>query len=106
MAESLRAQLAHLGAGARGEVHCRSATQVLRDAVVPFDLIFLDPPFRSEVLGEILTSIAQRGWLAPAGLVYVESARLAGAPPLPPGWQLLKSKSAGEVSYHLMRGGA
>ena len=105
-ADAVREQLLRLGAAARGEVHCRSAAQMLRDAVAPFDLIFLDPPFRSDALGEIVPLLAERGWLAPAGFVYMESARASGAPPLPPGWRLLKSKSAGEVSYHLARGEA
>ncbi|MDE1922583.1 MAG: 16S rRNA (guanine(966)-N(2))-methyltransferase RsmD [Gammaproteobacteria bacterium] len=105
-ADALRGHLEHLGAAARGEVHCRSAVQTLRDAAQPFDLIFLDPPFASAALGEILPLIAERGWLAPAGLVYLENARAAGAPPLPPAWRLLKSKSAGEVGYHLARGEA
>ena len=40
----------------------------------------------------------------PGGLVYLECERAAGVPALPAGWELLKSKSAGEVGYHLARG--
>ena len=36
-------------------------------------------------------------------MVYLENERSAGAPDLPPHWELLKSKSAGEVGYHLAR---
>jgi hypothetical protein len=36
-------------------------------------------------------------------LVYLENERTAGEPKLPVGWELLKSKSAGEVGYHLAR---
>ena len=35
--------------------------------------------------------------------MYLESERAAGAPVLPAHWELLKSKSAGEVGYHLAR---
>jgi 16S rRNA G966 N2-methylase RsmD len=35
------------------------------------------------------------------GLVYLESERAAGVPGVPPHWELLKAKSAGEVGYHL-----
>jgi 16S rRNA (guanine966-N2)-methyltransferase len=36
-------------------------------------------------------------------LVYLESEKAAGVPGLPSHWELLKSKSAGEVGYHLAR---
>jgi 16S rRNA (guanine966-N2)-methyltransferase len=47
--------------------------------------------------------LAAGGWIVPGGLVYLEAERTLGAPTLPPGWELLKSKSAGEVGYHLAR---
>ena len=37
------------------------------------------------------------------GWVFLESERAAGVPAVPPHWDLLKSKSAGEVGYHLAR---
>ena len=43
------------------------------------------------------------GWINAGGWVYLEAERQAGAPPLPAGWDLVKSKSAGEVGYHLAR---
>ena len=102
-ARALGAQLERLGAGARGEVHCRDAQAFLRGAAVPFDVVFLDPPFGSRLLPDVLPLLEERGWVAPGGRVYVESARADGAPPLPHGWTLLRSKSAGEVGYHLAR---
>jgi hypothetical protein len=36
-------------------------------------------------------------------LVYLENEKSGGVPELPPHWELLKSKSAGEVGYHLVR---
>jgi 16S rRNA (guanine966-N2)-methyltransferase len=42
-------------------------------------------------------------WVKPGGLVYLENEKAEGAPALPPHWELLKSKSAGEVGYHLAR---
>jgi len=35
--------------------------------------------------------------------VYLENEKAGGAPLLPAHWELLKSKSAGEVGYHLAR---
>jgi 16S rRNA (guanine966-N2)-methyltransferase len=35
--------------------------------------------------------------------VYLENEKRDGVPALPARWELLKSKSAGEVGYHLAR---
>ena len=56
-----------------------------------------------QVLGEICQRIEDGGWLVGGGLVYLESPASAGAPDLPQGWTLLRSKRAGEVGYHLAR---
>ncbi|MDE2305709.1 MAG: 16S rRNA (guanine(966)-N(2))-methyltransferase RsmD [Gammaproteobacteria bacterium] len=102
-ARNLREQIERLGAEARAEVRCADAFEFLRDDHTPFDLVFLDPPFRSDLLERCLTPLAVPGRLAPAALVYLESASSAGAPALPAGWELLRSKIAGEVGYHLAR---
>jgi 16S rRNA (guanine966-N2)-methyltransferase len=75
----------------------------LAGAVNPFDIVFLDPPFGRNQLAKTLKLLADRDWLRPGGLVYLECEREAGEPPLPAGWQRLKAKYAGEVGYHLAR---
>ena len=104
-AHCLREQLARLGGAARGRVIEVGAARFLRAPGEPFDLVFLDPPFGQNALADYLPMLAEGGWLKPAGLVYLENERAAGAPALPAGWELLKSKSAGEVGYHLARAG-
>jgi len=87
----------------RGRVVRSDARSFLAGAAEPFDIIFLDPPFNEPVLAEVCRRIEGSGWLAPGGLVYLEAPASAGAPELPDGWSLLKSKRAGEVGYHLAR---
>jgi 16S rRNA (guanine966-N2)-methyltransferase len=70
-----------------------------------FDLVFLDPPFGKDWLPRVLAALDQGAWVKPGGLVYLECERSLGEPVLPPGWELLKSKFAGEVGYHLARTG-
>jgi 16S rRNA (guanine966-N2)-methyltransferase len=73
----------------------------------PFDLVFLDPPFDSELLAPCLSRLAEGDWLAPTAWLYVETARRAALPPLPADWQVLRHKAAGQVGYYLLkRGGA
>ncbi|PKM44614.1 MAG: 16S rRNA (guanine(966)-N(2))-methyltransferase RsmD [Gammaproteobacteria bacterium HGW-Gammaproteobacteria-1] len=67
----------------------------------PFDVVFLDPPFRKDLLPACLTALAA-GWLAPGARVYVENEKELGEPPLPPGWELARSKQAGQVRYSLL----
>lgn len=68
-----------------------------------FDLVFLDPPFGQGWLPRILEALQGGGWVASGALIYLECERGLGAPALPCGWEMLKSKSAGEVGYHLAR---
>jgi 16S rRNA (guanine966-N2)-methyltransferase len=69
----------------------------------PFDVIFLDPPFGLDSLSEYVRLIDAGGWVASGGWIYLESPRSAGPPAIPAHWELVKSKSAGEVGYHLAR---
>jgi 16S rRNA (guanine966-N2)-methyltransferase len=77
------------------------ALSFLAGTARPFDLVFLDPPFDAGLLVPAAQRLERRGWLAPHALVYVESAGDAGLPELPAEWQLLRTKRAGEVGYHL-----
>lgn len=67
-----------------------------------FDLVFLDPPYAENELGNLCTLLA-RGWLAPHAWVYLETSRRHALPALPPGWQLHREREAGEVRYALAR---
>ena len=67
-----------------------------------FDLVFLDPPFDSGLLVPAAQRLEAGGWVAPHALVYIECAGRAGLPELPRDWQLLRTKRAGEVGYHLL----
>jgi 16S rRNA (guanine966-N2)-methyltransferase len=99
----LQGELQRLGGSARARVMELGAARFLRTPGEPFDVIFLDPPFGRNALAEYVPLIEAGAWVKAGGLVYLENERAAGAPALPPNWELLKSKSAGEVGYHLAR---
>jgi len=103
VAESLREELERLDGTARGRVLQTTAARYLATPGEPFDVIFLDPPFGQDALAQPIALIEAGGWIKPGGAVYLESGRQAGAPLLPAGWDLVKSKSAGEVGYYLAR---
>ncbi len=102
-ARALQEQLIRFGGEARGQVVEMGAARYLRSAPQAFDIVFLDPPFGRDALAEYVPMLDEGQWLKPEALVYLENEKKAGVPPLPAHWQLLKSKSAGEVGYHLAR---
>jgi 16S rRNA (guanine966-N2)-methyltransferase len=102
-ARALQEQLTRLGGAAKGRVLGMGAARFLRSPSEPFDIAFLDPPFGTNALAEYIPLLDSGDWLKAGSLVYLENERAAGIPALPGHWELLKSKSAGEVGYHLVR---
>ena len=102
----LQQTLESLKATANARIMEMGAARYLRSPVEPFDIVFLDPPFGRNALAEYIPLLEAGGWLKPAGLVYLENERESALPQLPPHWELLKSKSAGQVGYHLLRANA
>jgi 16S rRNA (guanine966-N2)-methyltransferase len=78
------------------------ALRYLAGEARPFDIVFLDPPFASELLPRSAALLEERQWLAADARIYLECASRAALPPLPATWRLLKAKQAGEVGYHLL----
>jgi 16S rRNA (guanine966-N2)-methyltransferase len=102
-ARALQEQLVRFGGSAKGRILEMGAARFLRTPGAPFDIAFLDPPFGTNALAEYLPLLDTGDWIKVGGLVYLENERAAGVPELPGHWELLKSKSAGEVGYHLAR---
>jgi 16S rRNA (guanine966-N2)-methyltransferase len=100
---ALQEQLTRLGGASAGRVMEMGAARYLRSAPQPFDIVFLDPPFGRGGLAEYVPMLDAGPWLKVGGLVYLENQKTEGVPAVPAHWQLLKSKSAGEVGYHLAR---
>ena len=102
-ARALQEQLVRLGAAPKGRILQMGAARYLRTPGERFDIAFLDPPFGTNALAEYIPLLDTGDWLKVGSLVYLENERSAGVPALPGHWELLKSKSAGEVGYHLVR---
>ncbi len=104
-AKALRLNIARLKAEEGAEVVEADATAFLHSPPDPADIVFLDPPFASDLIARCAHLIETRGWLKPGGLVYVEAPATLQPLPVPPSWRALKSQSAGAVGYHLLRAG-
>lgn len=79
-------------------LHCADGLKFAPRAGQLFDVILLDPPFRSDCLPALLPRLAL--WLAPDGVVYVESGQPFAAGE---GWQVVKQGRAGVVHHQLLR---
>jgi len=69
-----------------------------------FDVVFLDPPFGQNLVVQTCQLLEENGWLAKHAKIYVETERhfdFSCGASMPENWRQLKSKSAGEVGYHL-----
>ena len=79
-------------------LHCEDGIEFTRRGSGLYDVIFLDPPFQSDLLAKALPLLGNR--LAEDGLVYVET----GAAFEPDAaWEVVKRAKAGQVFYQLLR---
>ena len=80
------------------ELRCEDGLEYLRRGNKRYDVIFVDPPFSSDLLPRVMQIVA--GKLTEQGLLYVETGQLfePGAP-----WIVMKRARAGQVHYQLLQ---
>ena len=98
---TLRQQLQRLDAG-QVRVLQADAGDYLRGQAQPYDIVFLDPPFREGRLDGIMRQLEDGGWLSADAWVYLEAERQQVLE-LPPNWTVHRRKTAGQVAYYLVR---
>lgn len=81
---------------AQAEIVQAGALQYLAGTTERFDVVFLDPPFRQNLLPDVLARLPPR--LARDARVYVEASVAVEAD----GWIELRRGRAGQVSFQLM----
>ncbi|MDV7106051.1 16S rRNA (guanine(966)-N(2))-methyltransferase RsmD [Vibrio sp. TH_r3] len=73
----------------------------LSEPGTPFDIVFIDPPFRQGLLEECLQRLEKNNWLAKNAMIYIETEKELVLPDIPNNWSLYREKNAGQVSYRL-----
>lgn len=101
VAAHLREQMQALGASDRVEVVADDALRYLSRCREAFDVVFLDPPFHSDLLNRVLALLADGRCLRPGARVYAEYTDSAEPPALPDGWEIARQGRAGD-SAHLL----
>ncbi|MGE4801145.1 16S rRNA (guanine(966)-N(2))-methyltransferase [Yersinia hibernica] len=100
VAKQLSSNLALLHAD-NGQVVNTNSLQWLAQPGQPFDLVFLDPPFRKGLLTDTINLLEQFNWLTADAWIYVEAEAESTAADVPASWQLHREKIAGQVAYRL-----
>ena len=80
------------------ELQRADALEFLRADDAVYDVVFIDPPYRSDLWPRVAPLLPRH--LATDALVYVE--RATRAKPLP-GWAVWKQGRAGQVAYQLLK---
>ncbi|MFQ5981741.1 MAG: 16S rRNA (guanine(966)-N(2))-methyltransferase RsmD [Woeseiaceae bacterium] len=105
VAQALRKSLEELEAS-NAEVHRSDALDYLAGpGPQPFDLVFLDPPFETDLLPDLCRLLDEYGWLKEDAIVYLEQGKDRKMTTLPDGWAVTHEKVAGQVSYSLAKPG-
>ncbi|EMM5118154.1 TPA: 16S rRNA (guanine(966)-N(2))-methyltransferase [Providencia stuartii] len=78
-----------------------NSLEILGQNGTPFDVIFIDPPFRKGLLSDTIQLLEKNQWLADESWIYVESEAESPLTDIPTNWQLHREKIAGQVAYRL-----
>lgn len=83
-------------------VESKTAQQFLKgSSQQQFDVVFIDPPYKSNLWSEIATQLMAHTVLADNAYIYLECPSKGELPIFPAQWQLMKDKKAGGVRYCL-----
>ena len=81
----------------------RAALAYLAGPPLPFDIVFLDPPFAENHLRTVSHALHDGGWLTPHAKIYIE--QTVGERNDLSRWSLLKEKVQGNVRFALYAAG-
>jgi len=99
---TIRENLAHVDFEDRGEIlQADAQSAVARFPADRFGLIFLDPPYDSDLLGPTIEAVMRREILMPGGLMVCESPREESLPMGGNGYAVLREYRYGKVKITL-----
>jgi len=112
VASILKSNIERLQAGEQCYVVNQTALQFLHQAFnkktssktkQAADIVFIDPPFDSDLLRPTIETLNNNGWLNDDAMVYIEQSSKAVIPEVPESWQLYRQGKAGQSAYFLYR---
>ncbi|WP_018692255.1 16S rRNA (guanine(966)-N(2))-methyltransferase RsmD [Algicola sagamiensis] len=100
VARQLETNLKTLNAS-HGKVICCDTLEHLANPDQAYDLVFVDPPFRKDMLEATCNQLESNGWLSESAKIYVEYESESQPINFPSNWRCLKEKTAGQVVFAL-----
>ncbi len=97
---ALEANIDLLGATS-ATVLCMDAMRYLSRDEGAFDLVFVDPPYASGLVGPVLERLYKAGFITPGACVYIEESA-GGETMLSPHWRVYREVRAGAVHGRLL----
>lgn len=79
------------------------AVSFLEQIPRPFDVVFLDPPFRESLIEAVTMRLELHQWLTNHALIYIESEEKWSAGCIPTCWNLQRAKIMGQVAFRLYK---
>jgi 16S rRNA (guanine966-N2)-methyltransferase len=79
-----------------------AATLLRMPPPLPYDIVFVDPPFSAAFWEPIAHTLEAQGWLRAGAFIYLEMP-VQLRPALPEAWNLHRESTAGAVHYALYR---
>lgn len=101
LADELRARISLLDAQDRCQVIQSDAESYLQTCTKQFDIVFLDPPFSTDIIDDVCATLEQCKLLTDDAYIYIETPRSSEPPAIPSNWAVSRAKIAGQVSYQL-----
>lgn len=98
----IRENVERLALIGESKIYRRDATRLGPCRGAPYDLLFLDPPYRKGLAVRALAAAQAGGWLAPTALAVVESAADEAFAP-PPGWAAADDRLHGDTRVSVLR---
>lgn len=86
---------------ANAKVISNDVVKFLQDKPEQFNLVFMDPPFRKNLVQPTLELL--QPWLAPNAWVFIETESELLSPNTPETWELYREKVAGQSHSYLFR---
>lgn len=77
--------------------------QWLQETSVPADILFVDPPYKKNLLAQTFAALEENHWVKTGSVIYFELDTPLDADLLPNNWKICKESKAGKVRYYLAK---
>ena len=101
-ADAIKQNLTNFGSESTSVI-CQNAISYLSKCEQKFDVVFLDPPYQSDLMQKSIEHISKLDILNQVGWVYIEHSSHTDTPVVPDNWQLHRSTKAGEARVNLYK---